>query len=741
MTGSPADPIAVVGSPSDCTSVVLNLQRSAYGSPLLGSMVTLRNEYTDGSAELGLGTVTAVQTVNPDLAPTSPLASHIARGQSLERAGNDTDTRSVKVKVEAVFRDGGDGRWARYGSTLSTSPATGTPVRVLDQAMADELMADAHTPAYIGPLRGSDVLVPFTLPDFSGPQGSVHGCSLGATGSGKSNFHSYMLAADLRWTDKGHLVLDPQGQFASEFGLPFSLQGLAAACGRRVTVARLSQSLRLRKDAPLFLLLLAEAGWFRNLAFGAGADDQVAAARAALESALRDTAAVNAACQTGDWTLAAPDVLMRYLLGYLDDILPAGTIYAGREQQDRVRRTIRLRRTNSEGIPVGPDGEPIDPALLDKLPAGALDEDGERTFARLLAPFAALHSLWSPYSPSGAAKIAAGAREAELDPEDKRRDAWGLMREVMSPKPGEPAPWLILDLSADLSRIRVSSDGDGDDDAVGAALRLLDSDDVKARIIRQLLTTLELVGQQEFSRGTPLNVQVDIDEAHRWGGPVDPRSSSEARIALSNQLARMHREVRKFGIGFWSILQTATGLQDEIWKQITRLAVGYGLLDAAELARLGNRVPDSHLELYRSSPPPAATGRYPWMLVGGAITGLSFGSHPVFVEAFTDPDRWLAANQAWITDLRRQFSHLLPDGDTGGPLRSLPGRPGFDDAAMARHVAARQKADGRANADAVRSVAVGRGRAAGAAPAGSAPAGSAPSAWASSDFDDDPPPF
>lgn len=735
MSQVSVDRIAVVGSPSDCTSVVLNLQRSAYGKPLLGTMVMLRNQYTDGSCELGLGTVTGIQTVNPHLAPTSPLAPHVASGQSLECAGDDHDTRSVTVKIEAVFRNDG-GPWTRYGTTLSTSPATGTTVEVLTQSAADEIMASDRVPAYIGPLRGSDVLVPFTLPDFSGPSGSVHGATLGSTGSGKSNFHSYVLANDLRWVDKGHVVLDPQGQFVNGVGLPFSLIGLAEACGRTVHAARLSQSLRLRKDAPLFLLLLSEANWFRNLAFGSGADDQVSAARSALESALRDTTALEKACETGDWTLASPGSLMRYLLGYLDDILPAGTIYAGREQQDRVRRTIRLRRTNAEGIPVGPDGEPIDPTLLDKLPAGALDDDGERTFARLLAPFAALHSLWSPYSPSGAAKIADGAKDADLEPADRRRDAWGLMREVMSPKAGEPAPWLILDLSADLSRMQISSTGDGDDDAVGEAIRLLDSDDVKARIIRQLLTTLELVGQQEFARGTPLNVQVDIDEAHRWGGPIDPRSSSEARIALSNQLARMHREVRKYGIGFWSILQTATGLQDEIWKQLTRLFVGYGLLDAAELSRLGNRIPDAHLQLYRSSPPPAATGRYPWMLVGGGITGLSLGSNPVSIEAFTDPDQWLLANQEWITDLRRQFSHRLPEGDTGGKLPGMPGMPALSDAAVAQHAERQRRFNAQGNAGAVRSVATGRGRTVGAA---AVPKPT--SNWATSDFDDDVPPF
>ena len=165
--------------------------------------------------------------------------------------------------------------------------------------------------------------------------------------------------------------------------------------------------------------------------------------------------------------------------------------------------------------------------------------------------------------------------------------------------------------------------------------------------------------------------------------------------------------------------------------------MGYGLLDAAELSRLGNRIPDAHLQLYRSSPPPAATGRYPWMLVGGGVTGLSLGSNPVSIEAFNDPDQWLLANQEWITDLRRQFSHRLPEGDTGGKLRALPGRPSLSDASMAQHVERQQRADARGNADAVRSVAAKRGQ-----PAEVPGAPKSASAWASKDFElDDPPPF
>jgi hypothetical protein len=109
--------------------------------------------------------------------------------------------------------------------------------------------------------------------------------------------------------------------------------------------------------------------------------------------------------------------------------------------------------------------------------------------------------------------------------------------------------------------------------------------------------------------------------------------------------------------------------------------------DAAGLKRLGNRISESHLQLYKATPPPEATGRYSWALVGGGVTGLSFGPNPVFLEVFTDPRDWVAHNAHWITALRRQYLHCLPEGDAGGPLTEPPRRSQIGDAAAA-HTAA-----------------------------------------------------
>ncbi|WP_137726337.1 helicase HerA domain-containing protein [Prescottella subtropica] len=725
-----ADVIAVIGSPSTCDTAVLNLNRNAYRASMLGSMLAFDLGFADGSVERALGTVTKVETINPIHTATAREALHIAQRGVLEhQSGDQGDARAVTIKVEAVFRQW-QGVWNKHAATLSNSPATGTPVTVLDQATTDELMADTPNPAYVGTLRGSAVRIPFTLTDFSGPRGSRHTAVLGATGSGKSVWTEYVLATQLRWPGMGQVILDPQGQWATEHGLPFSLQGLAVACGRTVHVARLSQSLRLRKDAPLFLRLLEEAKWFRNLAFGAGADENVAQARDALHTALQDKSAVADACGTDDWTEGAPDEVMRYLLDCLHDVLPAGTIYAGVEQQNRVSRTIYRPEVDA-------DGQPLPQEVVDRLPFGALDDGGAARFRKLLTVFSALHSLWSPYSPAGAAKIAAGASPDSLGASDRRRDAWGLIRQVMDPKPGQPAPWLVLDLSADLSQMNL--DGNDADSAgeVMAATQLLDTAEVKARIMSQLLNTLKLAGQQQFNRGGQLNVQVVVDEAWQYAGPADAATQSDAVLALSNQFAGDCRDARKFGIGFTFILQAATGLRDDIWRQLGVLLVGYGLHDQADMKRMGGRVSDAHLALYRAAPPPEATGRYTWMCVGGGVTGLSFGANPVFLEAVTDPSVWLAWNAPWINQLRRDFSQHLPVGDSGGRLQQLPGRPGFDDPAMAAHARRRDIVDGHANTAGVAAVAAAVG-ARGRQPAGGSTA-AAPSRWATRVDDDDPP--
>ncbi len=690
--------IAVIGAPSSCDTAVLILRSDAYHLPVLGRVIYFRVPFDGGTDELALATVTGVETVNTTLSPTSPTSSHIASTGAINRmSGDASDTRSVKVKVEAVFR-WVEGEWIRYSSTLSNSPPTGTEVELLDQAVVDEILGDSSQFACLGTLRGSDVRIPWTLSSFSGPRGARHKGIVGVSGSGKSVLASTSLAAQLRHVSQGHIVADPQGQWSLEHGTLWSLQGLARSLGRKVTVARLSHSLRLRKDAPLLLSLLEEAGFFRKLAFGAGADDNVAQAKDVLASALKNKTLL-ARAGIDNWTSIRPDELLRFLLTELYEQLPAGMIYAGRDPQRRVQSTIHRPTHDS-------DGNPLDSSLIERMAPGALDEGGEHRFSELMAIFSPLASLWSPWSPTGLNKILAGVPDSELEPSDRRRDAWGMMLEVMAPEPGQPAPLLILDLSADLSTLDLSLDSDDEEDQSGAmeAARVLDSVDVKARVLRQLINTLLLAGQREFSKGEPLDLEFWIDEAWQWAPPPETSLHSPAVIDLSNMLAGAARDARKLGIGFTFILQTPTGLRDDIFRQLTALYVGYGLHDPAELKKLAGRVRDSHLALYQTTPPPEATGRYSWFFIGAGLTGLSFGANPIFLDTFTSGEQWLDANKGWINELRRSAVQYLPEGDIGGPLTEIPPRPPLD-GQEARHAARTRIVNGVANSQAVSAVA------------------------------------
>lgn len=689
--------IAVIGAPSSCENAVLNLRTRAYRLPLLGRMLAFRAPFEDGETELALATVTGVETINAMHSATSQTARHVAdTGTAGNRSGDAADTRAVSVKVEAVFRQV-EGEWRKHSSTLSNSPATGTEVTILDQDTVDEVLGHNRDDAYIGTLRGSDVLIPITLGDFSSARGARHSACLGQSGSGKSAFATSLLCSQLRHDGQGHIIFDPQGQWATEHGSLWSLQGLARALGRKVTVARLSHSLRLRKDAPLLMDLLEEAGFFRKLAFGAGADDNVAQAKETLAATLNNRRLL-AQAGIDDWARSRPDELLRFLLEELYQQLPAGMIYASKDPQRRVAATIHRPTEDAEG-------NALDDAVVSRMMPGALDSDGDYRFGELLSIFGPLASLWSPWSPTGMRKILNGAKDDELDDADRRRDAWGMMREVMSPQPGQPAPLLILDLSADLSGMNLDLDSSGEDNVDAAeAARILDNTDVKARVINQLLTTLLLAGQREFSKGTPLNIQAVWDEAWAYAAQPDPKVHSPAVIALSNRLAGAARDARKLGIGFQFILQASTGLRDDIFKQLSALYVGHGLYEPAELKRLSGRVRDNHLKLYQATPPPDATGEFSFMLVGGNITGFSFGSNPVFLSMFNTGDQWLHANREWVNDRRRTYVKHLPPGDTGGPLETMPARPALD-GGEAIHEARQRLAHGKANAAAVQSVA------------------------------------
>ncbi|MCY4436188.1 MAG: DUF87 domain-containing protein [Chloroflexi bacterium] len=269
------DEIGLVGSPSTTARVTVDIMEDAADFPLRGQLVSLIHQL-DNSYLIALGTVMEIKTSNrwhEDPNMRGVLKHH----GSLPHLSAVGDVRTADVAVQAVYiadhENPACGSPAKEsGGALAMSPTTGARVRkITDQFLSNLLRRHESNIIRLGMAYGmEDVRLPLTLRHFgsaaTGGAGEAYHIGIfGMTGSGKSGFAAYLLAAYARHTDLGILIIDPQGQFASEAGLPFSLQRCSKEMGREVKVLSVSQDLRLRKNAPLFIELLESTRFFKDL--------------------------------------------------------------------------------------------------------------------------------------------------------------------------------------------------------------------------------------------------------------------------------------------------------------------------------------------------------------------------------------------------------------------------------------------------------------------------------------------
>ena len=131
-------------------------------------------------------------------------------------------------------------------------PPSGTKVYLVDRELQKALLGavyGGYNIVYLGHIYDSDLPTAFNLSPFTnrtdGPYKGIGEARMigvfGQSGSGKSRLASYLLVGYARNPGMGILVLDPQGQFASNFSadagerMPFH-EMLRYACGREVVV-------------------------------------------------------------------------------------------------------------------------------------------------------------------------------------------------------------------------------------------------------------------------------------------------------------------------------------------------------------------------------------------------------------------------------------------------------------------------------------------------------------------------
>jgi hypothetical protein len=308
----------------------------ATGAALHGQLVYLRHPL-DNKTLIALGTVTEIKTVNrwhEDPNMRGVLKMH----GTLPHLSAVGDVRTAEVLVQAAYlADAPDPAVGEppieSAGSLSMSPTTGADVaRVTDAFLTSLLRRHASEVTFLGKIYRSDVRLPLTIRHFGrsergGAGEAYHTGIFGMTGSGKSALAAYLVAAQLRHPEMAVFIIDPQGQFTSEEGLPFSLQEWAESQGRDVQTFTITRELRLGKNAPLLAELLGLTRFFRDMLTLRGEENR--------ESAVAEFNRLVASI--GDWDERAADDLLRHVLtALLNDAQALTRIYASAQARARL---------------------------------------------------------------------------------------------------------------------------------------------------------------------------------------------------------------------------------------------------------------------------------------------------------------------------------------------------------------------------------------------------------------------
>lgn len=595
------DTLAIVGSPSTTSELTIDVMEAAEHSRLLGQLVYVVVPQ-DGRQVVVLGQIARLETQNrwhEDLT----FRGIIKRRGELPHLSARADVRTATLSVHAAFEVTADSQGEKVTEgLLATSPSTGGRVFRLTNEVLERLLADhAADIVSLGYAYGTKVHMPFWLKHFGSGAGGAgeayHLGIFGRTGSGKSCLAAYLLLGYARHPGLGILVIDPQGQFASDRGLSIHLHKALGVVGRRVEVVHLSTDLRFAEDDySLFTHLLDTRAirFFHRIGVRGKDNREIAAdeVRRQLRTLLHASEAKLA---------DPPPTLLREALAALArDEAALTRIYASKEARDRLARQIN-----------GVLDDPEELALLEREAwTPVLD-----LFRRVDSHGNHRRPLWGV--------IAAAAGQGEPTTEAPARQ----------PTPGGGLPVTLLDLS-------------------GQGTAFHDDDEVVARVLRAIVTSLRSMGERAFREGKLLNLLVGLDEAHRFAraGARDEKESEAD--ALTAALVDGVRTTRKYGIGFLFVTQTLASLHPEIIAQLRIAAFGYGLTMGPELRKLEELVGDrADLELYRSFVDPSShrgDRQFPFMFIG-PCSPLSFTGSPVFIHAYTSSKELVDANP-WLRE-------------------------------------------------------------------------------------------
>lgn len=439
-------------------------------------------------------------------------------------------------------------------------------------------------------------------------------------------FSAMLLSTYMSHENHAIFVIDPQGQWSNENGIPFSPQKFAKGLGREVTVLRMSEDISLPMDADIFGRMMDKLNlWSRFRRMGSEN-------RGSFSREVAERIAKVAYNNYQEYNADPRDLLAKIFKDIAYSSSAISRIYASNDKQEQFRNEL----LQLAGEPVyNSDGE--EAILTDED-----YEDIESNWESILFAFKPLHSLFSSKNISGNKRKPLGGDKGFLT------DVF----QVRGNNPSKPAPYVVVDMSPNV-KLHAKAGLAKNDSSLGMQ-KMLDNGDVKALMLMIILAEIKKASEIAFatSGGGNLNTQIVFDEAWRFA----PEGKNTPEIEeLATMLEGFALDTRKFGIGWTYILQSPGDLKTGIWRQLSYVVSGYGLV-GEDIRRLEGLTDDtSQVDLYRQFISPAATGDYPFMIMG-PISPLIFSTSPTFVNAFTSVEDFLEGNCKWVTAITKRRS-------------------------------------------------------------------------------------
>lgn len=203
-----------MGSPSSTHSLVLDILGTAVDKKLVGSLCIF-NFTQDASDHYALGQITEINLKN--VWSEDPTMRGLIRQKGrVDPITERQDIHTATMLVSSVFGKSSNGF---EPSMLGTVPATGTPIKSMNEQIMRDLLAEYTDEIfYLGKAYGSNVLLPMWFKHFGNEEGGIgeayHIGVFGKTGSGKSVLSKMVMMGYSKHKPMTIIVLDPQGEFA-----------------------------------------------------------------------------------------------------------------------------------------------------------------------------------------------------------------------------------------------------------------------------------------------------------------------------------------------------------------------------------------------------------------------------------------------------------------------------------------------------------------------------------------------